>query len=785
MVVEPVLDLHEVRTVQDLAALLRHLRRRQARQRGDRELTYREIAARTGWSVGLVSGYFTGAILPPTDRFDVLVALLGASRMEQGAYATVRDRVEELRRTAAPPGAARPSVVPRQLPADVTGFVGRAGQLAELDGLCRARRPVAVVAGTAGVGKSALALHWAHRVVPEFADGQLYVNLRGFDPSGAPMTPAEAIRGFLDAFALAPHQVPASLHAQVGLYRSLLAGRRVLVVLDNARDVDQVRPLLPGSAGCLAVVTSRGQLTGLVAADGAHPVILDLLTAAEARELLLRRLGRTRVEAEPLAVDEIVDQCARLPLALAIVAARAATHQRFPLAAFAGELRAAGNALDALESTDAATDVRGVFSWSYNGLGAAAARLFRLLGVHCGPDITVPAAASLAGLPASQIRPLLAELAQANLVTEHAVGRFAMHDLLRAYAAEQAAAHLTEAERREAVHRGLDHYLHSGYAAALLLSPYRLAIVLPQPLPGVVPAPVADHAQAMAWFADERPVVLAALDQAAGTGFDSYTWQLAWTLWPYLDRHGLWHDWTRTQETALDAARRLDDLTAQAMARHGLARGHARLGAYSDAYSHLCEALELYRRLDDRAGLATAHHNLAHVLLGLDRHEEAIEHARHALDDYRATGDLMGQANALNAIGWCASRLGDHRQALAQCEQALALFQRLGDRHGEAATLDSIGVANHHLARHAEAVSCYQRSLTLIRGLGHRYSEAETLIHLGDTHEATGDTRATRSALEAALAILEELDHGDAAVIRERLVTGVPPTAPDPAPGPQ
>jgi tetratricopeptide (TPR) repeat protein len=686
--------------------------------------------------------------------------LLGATPVEQGAYATVRDQVEEYRRTSTPAG--RPGrpipVVPRQLPADVSGFVGRGAELDELARLVRANLPMAIVTGTAGVGKSWLAVHWAHRMAEAFPDGQLYVNLRGFDPTGAPMTAAEAIRGFLDAFEVPPDQLPVSFHAQVGMYRSLLAGRRVLVLLDNARDVDQVRPLLPGSPGCLAVVTSRGQLAGLVAADGARPVTLSLLTADEARDVLSYRLGRHRVDAERPAVDEIVSRCARLPLALAIVAARAATHPDFPLASLAVELRAAEGALDAFDASDATTDVRGVFSWSLRALGAGAAQLFRLLGVHCGPDITVPAAASLAGVPSAEVRRLLAELASVHLVTEHAVGRFAMHDLLRAYAAEQAHAHISEPARWQAVHRTLDHHLHSAHAAAVLLNPHREPIELPPPGPGVVTAQVAEHEQAMAWFTAERAVLLAALDQAAASGFDSYTWRLAWTLWPFFDRRGFWHDWASTQETALDAARRLADLPAQALAHHGLARSYARLGSYPDAYTHLLDALDLYRRLGDRGGLSRTHHNLAHVLLGLGRDQEALEHARQAREHARATGDLVGQANSLNAIGWCLSRLGSHEEALAHCQQALELFRELGDRHGEAATLDSIGVAQHHLRHYAEAVACYRQSLTLIRSLGHRYSEAETLEHLGDTYEAAGDAEAARAERQRARAILDELD---------------------------
>ena len=298
---------------------------------------------------------------------------------------------------------------------------------------------IVAIDGMAGVGKTALAVHWAHRVAALFPGGQLYVNLRGFDPNRSPVTPDEAVRGFLDALDVPPERVPATLEAQVGLYRSLLAGRRVLVLLDNASDAGQVRPLLPGAPGCVAVVTSRDQLAGLVTTAGAHPMTLDLPSADEARELLERRLGAARVAAESAAADEIIALCARLPLALAIVATRAATQPGLPLATLAAELRAAAGGLAEFTDPDLASDVRAVFSWSYRQLSPAAARLFRLLGMHPGPDIGLPAAASLAGQPAAEVRPLLTELARAHLI-ERAAGRYAFHDLLRAYAAELALA---------------------------------------------------------------------------------------------------------------------------------------------------------------------------------------------------------------------------------------------------------------------------------------------------------------------------------------------------------
>jgi DNA-binding SARP family transcriptional activator len=364
--------------------------------------------------------------------------------------------------------------VPTQLPPARNGFAGRVPELASLDALA-ARRSAAVVVcavvGTAGVGKTALALHWAHRSAPDFPDGQLYVDLRGFDPHRAPLDPADVVRGFLDALEVPVDQIPAGLDAQTGLYRSLLAARQMLVVLDNARDIEQVRPLLPGAPGSLAIVTSRDQLVSLVAAVGARPLVLDLFRAAEARDLLTRRLGEARVAAEPGAVEQIIARCAGLPLALAIAAARAATRPGFPLALLAEELREAGGTLDALDGGDPFTDVRAVLSWSYRRLSPDAARLFRLLGPNPGRDMSAAAAASLAGVRPGEVRPLLAELTRAHLLTEASPRRYAFHDLLRAYAIEQAHRSESDDDRRAAVGRLLDHYVHTGHSVPELLEP--------------------------------------------------------------------------------------------------------------------------------------------------------------------------------------------------------------------------------------------------------------------------------------------------------------------------
>jgi tetratricopeptide (TPR) repeat protein len=692
-----------------------------------------------------------------------------------------------------PTGPAVP--VPRQLPASTAHFVGRADELKELTGLLDQGAAgtgtgatagtvvISAIGGTAGIGKTALALHWAHRVADRFPDGQLYVNLRGFDPAGSPVQPAAAIRGFLDAFEVDPGRIPVSLEAQVALYRSLIASRRVLVVLDNARDADQVRPLLPGSETCMVTVTSRSQLSGLVAQRGARPLTLGLLTVAEARELLARSLGPDRVTRESAAVDELIGLCAKLPLALSVVAARAATQPGFPLAVLADELRDARRRLDALDAGDLTTNVRAVFSWSYQYLDASAARMFRLLSLHPGPDISLPAAASLAGIPPRQARAALAALTRAHLVTEYVPGRFAFHDLLRTYAAEQTGAMHSDAECRDAIRRVLDHYLHTAYAGARLLDPHRDPISLAPPRPGTAPEDLASYAQALAWFGTEHRVLLAAVAQAADTGFDAHAWQLPWTLADFFNRRGHWHDWVATQNVALAATRRLGDLEGEAAARRSLGRACIRIGACADADTHLRHAVDLYGRLGDPVGQAHAHRGLSMVHDEQARHAEALSHAQQALGLFRAAGHRVGQADALNAMGWKNIQLGDPRQALSCCQQALELYQNLGQRDGEAATQDSLGYAHHHLGNHRQAIGCYQQALNLFRELGDRYYEAVILTHLGDTRLATGDTEAARGAWRQALAIVDDLHHPDADQVRAKLRHLDQPAGEAPAPG--
>jgi tetratricopeptide (TPR) repeat protein len=668
--------------------------------------------------------------------------------------------------------------VPRQLPATVADFTGR---VAELQALTRMLDQagtgtpgtvvISAIGGTAGVGKSALALHWAHQVATRFPDGQLYVNLHGFDPSGNPTAPTEATRGFLDALGVPPERIPASPEAQAGLYRSLLADKRVLILLDNARDEQQVRPLLPASPGTLVLVTSRSQLAGLGAAGGARLISLDVLSHAEAVQLLAARLGPARAAAQPAAVGRIAALCACLPLALAVAAARAAARPTFPLAALAAELSDSARRLDTLDAGDPGSSVRAVFSWSVRQLTREAAWMFRLLGIHPGPDICIAAAASLADRGEPQTRRLLRELADAHLIAEHVPGRYIFHDLLRDYAAEQACDTDSDTNRREATGRVLDHYLHTAARAARVLDPAKEPVVLAPLRPGAAAGQPADLQQALAWFEAEHQVLLATLTLAAGSGFDTHAWQLPWAMKNFLQARGYWQEWAATQRTALTAATRLGDTAAQAVCNRLLGAACIDLGDHDQARGYLARSLALYQRLSNRLGEAKVHQNLSFAAERKGRYADALGHAEQALRLYQAIGDKANEASALNGVGWCHGCLGDYEQAQAFCRQAVTLSAQTGHRWVEAAAWDSLGLAEHHLDNLAEAAACYQRALSLYPECGERVFEVETLTRLGDTRHAAGDLARAKEVWQQALAICEDLQHPYADKVRAKLAS--------------
>jgi DNA-binding SARP family transcriptional activator/Tfp pilus assembly protein PilF len=667
------------------------------------------------------------------------------------------------------PNAARPA----QLPADIVAFAGRAGPLRRLDELLDGYGDpptviITAIDGTAGVGKTALAIHWAHRLRDRYEGGQLYVNLRGFDPTHRPMPPEEAVRGFLEAFGVPAARIPSGLDAQAALYRSLAAERRLLVLLDNARDAEQVRPLLPGGRGCLVIVTSRNQLAGLIVSDAAHPLALDLMSTVDARALLARRVGAERVEAEPDAVARIIALCAGLPLALAVVAARAVTRPSVSLGALADELRAQGRGLDRLTTGDPATDVRAVFSWSYGSLSPAGARLFRLLSLHPGADAGAPAVASLAGRTGTEVRSTLGELVQARLITDQTAGRYGAHDLLRAYAHELALTDEDEAGRRAAIQRLLDHYVHSAHTASALVDPHRDPIVLDPTVDGVTPETFADADEALSWMVAEHATLTAAVDLAERSGFDRRCWELAWCLVVFFDLRGHWNDLIATQTRALAAAVRLDDRSAQARTQLFLGRTKMRMRRLEEADTHLHEALRC-SQAEGAGAQAHIHHNLSDLFGRRGDQARALAHARRALQLYRETESIAGTARMLNTVGWYLAQFGRYRDALECCEESLALSGCTGDRYNEASVLDSLGYIHCALGDHARGIASYERSVEAYDDVADRVSQATSLDTLGEAHLAVGDAASAGQAWRRSLEILESLGDPTADQIRAKL----------------
>ena len=632
--------------------------------------------------------------------------------------------------------------------------------------------PVAVISGTAGVGKTALAIRFGHQVAKHFPDGQLYINLRGRDPGRPPMEPIEALGLLLISFGMPPHRLTSSTEERAALFRSLVDGKRILAVLDNASNAAQVRPLLPGSPDCLVVVTSRNQLAGLVAAEGATLISLDVLGDDEAHEMLARRLGRERVAAEPQAADEIIAACAGLPLALSIAVGRATAGRRRakrPLAQLAAELRDARNRLDALEEGDAATDVRAVLSWSYDQLSPAAARMFRLLGLHPGPDISLSAAASLAGISRAEAGTALRELTRTHMAAEHLPGRFTFHDLLRVYATDQAERHDPEPERAAAVQRMLDHYLHTAMVASQRFSPFRSPLRLATPQPGVLPAEMADKDQAMAWFDAEAPVLLTLIEYASVNGFDTHAWQIPWTLGPFFHRRGRWRSYAASQRTALAAAQRLDDTLALAHAHHLLGHAQLQISDFSSAEPNFRRALDLFRELQDRANEAVVLNGLGGMLEKQERYPEALAVALDALRMLKAAGHWWTQATLENGVGWLYAHLGQYDDALSHCQRALSLHRESGHRGGAADTLDSLGYVYLHLGDLDQAQAHYLQAIDAYREIGAPFGEGNSLAGLGDVLLRGGDPDAARTLYLQAAAILDALPHPLADVVRGKL----------------
>lgn len=671
--------------------------------------------------------------------------------------------------SATPATTASEPLVPRQLPAAPSLFVGRRDELQRLDALLDATGTVVIsaIAGTGGVGKTCLALHWAHRHADRFPDGHLFVDLCGFSNAGESMLAGEALRGFLNALGVEAARIPADLHASSALFRTLIADKRMLLVLDNAAGTDQVVPLLPGSGLCTVVVTSRNRLPGLITRHAAHHLPLDVLTDIEARVLLANRLGTARVDAEQTAVDQLIALCGGLPLALSIVAAHAHTRPHLSLIALADELRDAATRIDVLDSEEPSASLPTVLSWSLRTLTAQQREVFALLGIAPGPDIGLAAAANLIGAPQASTKRMLRALEEASLLQSHdGRGRWWMHDLVRAYAMS---IDLDDQARKEALRRVLDFYTRTAHTADQLLALHRAPLRLDSPVPDVLLHPLADAAAALAWFDAERANLIAAQRTAVVHHWHSAVGDLARSLNVFLGLRGHVHEGLTVWQAAADAVAHLRDPAAVARTYRNLGYAHAELGRHEEAVEHLHQALTVAEHDRDRMQQAHIHHALGWAWGRQRDNRQAIEHARRALDLYRGLDQPVREAEALNAVGWYATRLGQHDIARDHCQAALMLHRHHHNLNGEANTLDSLGYIDHHDGHHHQALDHYRHALALHRELGNIYQVAHTLERLGRVLAALCRHKQARTAWLEALALYRDQgrDTGTARVQRQ------------------
>ena len=657
-----------------------------------------------------------------------------------------------------PPAAA--ISLPHQLPLAITDFTGRRQHIDALDRLLGSEADttavvISAIAGTAGVGKTALAVHWAHRVRDRFGDGQLYVNLRGYAPT-QPMRSIDALAGFLHALGVPTEQVPVNLDEAAGQYRTLLADKHVLVVLDNARSADQVRPLLPGSPGCLVLVTSRDRLSGLVAKEGARRLTLDVLNPEEAVGLLTRLLGAERVAAEPQAARGLAKVCGLLPLALRIAAANLADQPDQSIAGYVARLRQGDRLAELAVDGDPQAAVRTAFDCSYAALAPDAQRMFRLLGLVPGPEFTPPAAAALAGTPTEHATTLLERLATVHLVEPRGADRFGFHDLLRRYAHQCAEADDGEQDRHAANGRLYDWYLHAVHTADRLLYPELLHLPRSRSAMDLPSVEFEGPAEALAWLDAERADLVAAIQQAAEHGPEPSAWLLADALRAYLWAHRHMVDWLAVAQAGLNAATRAGDPWARAAAHRNLGMARQCLGRYPQAIEHYTSANRLARQAGWKDGEALSLSDFGLVYSELGQLQRAADHFAQALALWRGAGDQGGQAANLGNLGDVYWEMGRPEVATKHLVQALALYRELGSQGGRIAALTTLGEASLDLGQLERARSHLSEALALAQDLGNRYVQAYGMLALAKVDRDAGHPPALELA-QAALALAREI----------------------------
>lgn len=664
--------------------------------------------------------------------------------------------------------------VPRQLPAEVIGFAGRAEEIGRLGALLDGhearpdRSTILVMTGMAGVGKTALAGYWSRRIADRFPDGQLWVDLRGYHHRAA-VTAQQALAYLLRALDIHGRDIPADLDSLVGLYRSVTDGRRMLVVLDNAGSVDQVGPLLPGGVGSFVLVTSRNELTGLVAEQGAQTIRLDPFTPGQARQMLARRLGGHRIDAQPDAVDRIIGRCGGLPLALAIVAARAVTRPGFALDALDEQLADAGDRLDTFTSPDGGIDVRAIFSWSYQTLTAPAARLFRFLGLHPTTELSSAAAASLAGAARSETRRWLDELAAAHLLTERTPDRFALHDLLHPYAGELATGHESPPQRRAGQRRLLEFLTRTALNARPLLQPSESNIAVPDIADAPAPLTFGSERHAHQWYQAERHNLIAGTDLAYAASLDDLCWRLAYASWIYLHLNSCWNDVLHTHQVGLRAAQRSGDRTGQAHMLSGIGSAYRATGRSRLAVQTQRTALAIFRDTADIPGTATALSNLGAAHRDAGNFDQALTCSRQAYQVDRARNEPGNMAISLYQIGLTLTAAGRPADAIPIISQSLGSLHQIGHRRGQAHVLHALATAHTHLGQHDTAAHHYRTALNIHLENGDRRHQAATLNELGDALHKTGHLHESHDAWKHALAIYQELGTPDTTALHAKL----------------
>ncbi|WP_216215659.1 AfsR/SARP family transcriptional regulator [Amycolatopsis aidingensis] len=677
--------------------------------------------------------------------------------------------------SGSPSGAAAGTHLPRQLPADVPRFVGRETELSRLESMLARQAAnsmgIMVIAGAAGMGKTALAVHWAHRVRDRFPDGELFVDFRGYT-SDAPMEPTEVLARFLRALGIPPPQVPVDLDEQAALYRSLLSGKRMLVVLDNVSSADQVRPLLPGTPDCLVVVTSRNDLRGLSVMHDAHSLVLDALTPVEAIGLLSRMVGEQRVAEEPESAASVTRLCGRLPLALRIVAANISARPWLRLTSAAAEL-AEGNPLRQLEIPgDPELAVGTAFEHSFARLDPASQRLFGVLGRVPGPDFSSEAVAALVDQPHEYAVRGLERLAIAHLIEPSAPGRYRFHDLLRHYAVERVPPEefCGNDAVEAALDRLLDWYLQTAYRATGVLNRHAQRIFqLEPPKSALPPLEFAGYEEALAWCERERANLVAAVRCAAESGRNALAWQLPAALWYFFFFRRHLTDWLTTHELGLAAAKRQRDRYAEAWMRNGLGGALRELRRYEEAIENCCRAREISSDIGDRRGESANLHNLGEAYHRVGRFSEALDCCQQALEIRREVGDEWGEAADLMLLGQVSRLLGRLEEALGYCRSALALWRKVGLRLGEAITLNNIGEICRADERFDEAVEYYREALAIRRAVGDRWGEGETLDNLGHALAHIGRRAEAGDCWRQALTIFTEQRHPRAATVGAQL----------------